>query len=102
VGGDYLNPKIALPIAAVSADTAKSWQAAQQQPSGYRSAVFSLDAQTFLAVGLTGADLSQDFGLHWTPFPSPPLNAAFALDANHIYVAGPKGVIAQFLTAESK
>lgn len=102
VGGDYSNPKVALRIAAVSADSAKSWQAATQQPSGYRSSVVSLDMQTFLAVGPTGADVSQDSGLHWTPFPSPPLNALFVLDTNHIYAAGPKGAIAQFLPADSK
>src|SRR5882762_2597704 len=102
VGGDYSNPTIALRIAAVSSDSAKSWQPAAQQPTGYRSAVVSANEKSFVAVGPTGCDLSNDSGLHWKPFSGPPLNALFALDANHIYAAGPKGTIARFLVALPK
>ena len=76
-------------------------KAATQQPSGFRSAVAALDAQTFLAVGTDGSDLSQDAGVRWKAFASQSFNALFALDAQHIFAAGPKGVIAQFV-AESK
>ncbi len=102
VGGDYANPGVALRIAAFSDDRGKTWQSATLQPSGFRSAVASVDAQTFLAVGTNGSDLSQDAGLHWKPFASLSFNALFALDAQHIFAAGPKGVIAQFVSAESK
>jgi photosystem II stability/assembly factor-like uncharacterized protein len=107
VGGDYANPTIALRIAAffnptISEDSARAWQSSTQQPSGYRSAIVSLSANSFLAAGPTGSDFSTDAAIHWKSFPSPPLNALFALDANHIYAAGPKGTIAQFLPAESK
>src|SRR5258708_1289810 len=102
VGGDYANPNVAVQLAAVSADNAKSWQPAAQQPAGYRSAVAAICGHSFLAAVPTGADLSHDAGLHWKTVPSPPLNALFALDANHVYGAGPKGTITQFLPAGSK
>ena len=102
VGGDYANPAIALRISAFSSDSAKSWQSPAQQPAGYRSAVTALSAKEFLAVGPTGSDLSTDNAAHWNSFASPLLNVLFALDANHVYAAGPKGTIAQFVPAESK
>ena len=101
-GGDFANPAIALRTAAFSSDSAKSWQSPQQQPAGYRSSVAALGANTFLAVGATGSDLSTDNTAHWKSFPSAPLNALFALDADHIYAAGPKGLIAQFIAANPK
>ena len=102
VGGDYANPAISLRIAAFSNDSAKSWQSAAQEPNGYRSAVAAINPNEFLAAGPTGSDLSTDNAAHWNSFSSPPLNALFALDANHIYAAGPKGFVAQFVPAESK
>ena len=108
VGGDYANPIQALRVAAVfnptpiSEDAGIAWQSPKQQPNGYRSAVAALIANEFLAVGPTGSDISTDNAAHWTPFPSPPLNAVFALDAKHVYAAGPKGLIAQFVPANPK
>src|SRR6266404_499491 len=102
VGGDYANPNVGVHIAAVSSDNAKSWQPAAQQPAGYRSAVVAIDAKALLTTGPTGSDISNDSGLHWKSFSSPPLNALFALDANHVYGAGPKGTINKFLTTGSK
>jgi photosystem II stability/assembly factor-like uncharacterized protein len=108
VGGDYTNPLVALRIAAASTDGTKSWTAALQQPTGYRSAVVvvspgaSPEAQALLTVGPTGADTSPDSGLHWNSFASKPLNALFALDEFHIYAVGPNGAINQFVPPEPK
>jgi photosystem II stability/assembly factor-like uncharacterized protein len=102
VGGDYANPTIASRIAAFSEDQSKTWQSPAQQPAGYRSAVVSQDGPTLLAVGPSGSDISIDAGLHWKPFAALPLNALFALDPQHVYAAGPRGTIAQFLLADSK
>ena len=101
-GGDFANPAIALRTSAFSSDNAKSWQSPQQQPAGYRSAVAVLGRNTFLAVGPTGSDLSTDNTAHWKSFPSAPLNALFALDRDHIYAAGPQGLITQFISAKPK
>ena len=102
VGGDYANPAMALRIAAPSSDGGKTWRSALTQPSGYRSAVAALNADEFLAVGPTGSDISTGHAVHWISFPSPPLNAVFALDAKHVYAAGPKGLITQFVPANPK
>jgi photosystem II stability/assembly factor-like uncharacterized protein len=98
VGGDYANPSVAFRTAAASSPQAPGWQSPQQQPGGYRSAVVALDADTFLAAGPAGSDLSKDSGSHWQPIAgSPALNALFALDSNHVYGAGANGVVVQFL-----
>jgi photosystem II stability/assembly factor-like uncharacterized protein len=102
VGGDYANPTIALRTAAFSEDESKTWQSPAQQPAGYRSAIVSQNAQTLLAAGPTGSDLSHDAGGHWASFSSLPLNALFTLGGQHIYGAGPKGIISKFVSAELK
>jgi photosystem II stability/assembly factor-like uncharacterized protein len=102
VGGDYANAGIALRVAAFSDDHAKTWQSPAQQPAGYRSSVVPLDAQILVTAGPNGSDISRDAGLHWTPFSSLALNALFKLDAQHIYAAGPKATIAQFISTASK
>ena len=107
VGGDYANPTIALRIAAffnpvASEDSTTAWHSPAQQPNGYRSAVAALNAKSFLTVGPTGSALSNDNAAHWKSFPAPPLNALFALDETHIYAAGPKGLVAQFVPASPK
>jgi photosystem II stability/assembly factor-like uncharacterized protein len=102
VGGDYANSRVALRVAALSADGGKTWRPATHQPSGFRSAVVSLGENFFLAVGPTGADVSHDSGLNWSSFPSRPLNSLFALDPQHVYGAGSNGAVTQFVPAESK
>jgi photosystem II stability/assembly factor-like uncharacterized protein len=102
VGGDYANPNVASRIAAFSEDQSKTWQPPAQQPAGYRSAIVSQDGPILLAVGPSGSDISVDAGLHWKPFGASPLNALFAVDAQHVYAAGPGGTITQFQVAEPK
>ncbi len=102
VGGDYANPTVASRIAAFYEDQSKTWQSPAQQPGGYRSAVVSQDGPTLLAVGPSGSDISIDAGLHWKPFSALALNALFAFDSQHVYAAGPRGTIAQFVLADSK
>ena len=102
VGGDYVNPGTALRIAAFSEDHGKSWQSPAQQPAGYRSSVVALDAQTFIAAGPGGSDVSRDAGQHWTAFSTLALNALFRLDAQHVYAVGSKGTVAQFNLSDAK
>lgn len=98
-GGDYASPTTALRIAASSIDGGKTWQAAAQQPAGYRSSVATLDANEILAVGTNGADRSVDGGAHWKTVSNLPLNAVFALDARQVWAAGPNGTVARFVAA---
>jgi photosystem II stability/assembly factor-like uncharacterized protein len=101
VGGDYASPTVAFRIAAASSDGGKTWQPAAQQPTGYRSGVAALNANEILAVGTNGSDRSMDAGAHWKSVSTLPLNAIFALDAQHVWAAGPNGTIARFVTARN-
>jgi photosystem II stability/assembly factor-like uncharacterized protein len=102
VGGDYANPGVALRTAAISEDPLKTWQPPAQQPGGYRSAIVSQDGDNFIAVGPNGCDFSSDAGQHWKPFGTLSLNALSALDPEHVYAAGARGIVARFQAAEAK
>ena len=96
VGGDYKDPKRPYRVAAYSQDRGKTWTLAAQQPGGYRSAVASLYG-AMLAVGPTGEDISEDFGVHWKNIGSLDLNAAFVLDIYNGWAVGAKGTIARLV-----
>jgi photosystem II stability/assembly factor-like uncharacterized protein len=96
VGGDYKNPNRSDLVAAYSPNVGTTWRLAVQQPSGYRSAVVSIDGGMFATVGPTGEDISQDRGVNWSRTDSLDLNAAFTLDYYHVWAVGAKGTIARF------
>jgi hypothetical protein len=50
-----------------------------------------------IAVGPTGEDISYDRGIHWTSAGNLDLNALAGTDANHVWGAGPKGIIAHLI-----
>ena len=97
VGGDYQDPKRAYRVAAYSQDQGKTWQLAVQQPGGYRSAVVAIDGATLAALGPSGEDVSDDFGVHWKHTDSLDLNAAFVLDDLDAWAVGAKGTIARMV-----
>ena len=97
VGGDYQQTSQAERAAAYSLDAGKTWQLAARQPGGFRSAVAGLDRGRFIAVGPTGEDFTDDFGVHWKHTDSHNLNAVAMLDASRGWAAGPHGTIARFL-----
>ena len=97
VGGDYQDPKRTSGVAAYSLDEGKTWQLAAQQPGGYRSAVAHINDGRWVAVGPTGEDISDDFGVHWKRTDSLNLNAAALLDIWTGWAVGPNGTIARFL-----
>ena len=96
VGGDYKNPAQTASVAAYSLDRGKTWALSASQPSGYRSAVASVDGALFVAVGPTGADVSLDAGVHWKFSASLNLNAICVLDVFSTWVVGPNGTVARF------
>ena len=68
VGGDYTKPTSAVGTAAYSTDGGEHWIAAVSAPDGYRSAVqFAIEAQSWIAVGPGGTDVSKDDGKTWMP-----------------------------------
>jgi photosystem II stability/assembly factor-like uncharacterized protein len=94
VGGDYEKPNAREKTAAYSSDEGKTWQLAEELPTGFRSAVDTFDAG-FVAVGLNGAETSRD-GIHWTHIDSPGLNAVTFISGKG-WAVGPKGLAAQFV-----
>jgi photosystem II stability/assembly factor-like uncharacterized protein len=94
VGGDYQDPKRPYRVAAYSQDRGKTWQLAVRQPGGYRSAVVAIDGATLAALGPSGEDVSDDFGVHWKHTDSLDLNAAFVLGDRNGWAVGAKGTIA--------
>jgi len=69
VGGDYKLPDRTTGTAAFWIDDRRSnlpWRASETPPLGYRSAVaWSPSANTWIAVGPNGTDVSTDDGLNW-------------------------------------
>ncbi len=99
VGGDYRNPAATNSVAAYSSDMGATWRLAEQPPSGYRSAVTSLGPKypnVWIAVGITGSDLSTDTGVHWVSLNHENVNAVLAIAPNLILTVGPKAAINQF------
>lgn len=99
VGGDYKEPSRPYHAAAYSLGAGKTWQLAAQQPGGYRSAIAWVhgDATLWMAVGPTGEDMSEDFGVHWKHAASLNLNALAIPDLHVGWAVGPNGTIAQFV-----
>ncbi|MCB5180744.1 WD40/YVTN/BNR-like repeat-containing protein [Streptomyces antimicrobicus] len=72
VGGDYRAGEASPRAAAVSADSGRTWQAADTPPPAYRSGVTWLPSHpglrsAALAVGPTGTDVTTDAGRTWRP-----------------------------------
>ena len=68
VGGDYKRPGDSSGTAAWTSDGALHWTAASKPPHGYRSAVaWFPDAETWIAAGTNGSDISRDGGKTWQP-----------------------------------
>lgn len=94
VGGDHAEPERGTKTAAYSTDEGRTWQLAEEMPTGYRSSVDTFDAG-FVAVGPNGAETSRD-GIHWKHIESPALNAVTFISGKG-WAVGPKGVVAQFV-----
>ena len=52
-----------------------------------------LDGPRLIAVGPTGEDTTDDYGIHWKSADSVNLNALAILDRQHGWAAGPLGTI---------
>ena len=100
-GGDYQKPTLRGRNLAVTNDGGVTWTLTDStvSPAGYRSAVAFVPrtrANTLVAVGLTGTDVSTDGGRTWANVDSTAYNSvAFASPAAG-WVVGPKGRIARW------
>jgi photosystem II stability/assembly factor-like uncharacterized protein len=101
VGGDYSKPNESSGVAAFTRDGSKTWQSAQTQPQGYRSAVaYDPTTKTWITVGPNGTDISRDDGRNWSPLKptaTEPQDADKNWNALSLpFVVGPKGRIGKF------
>ncbi|HXM14645.1 MAG TPA: YCF48-related protein [Candidatus Eremiobacteraceae bacterium] len=95
VGGDYRNPTATKSVAAYSNDLGATWHLADHPPAGYRSAVTSVNAKTWIAAGTNGTDISTDAGVLWTSLNQENANTLLTLDQKRVLTAGPKGAFTQ-------
>lgn len=66
VGGDFEQPAGTEGNCLLSTNNGKSWQKPLTPPNGYRSCVAFLDKKRAAACGLTGVDITEDDGIHWS------------------------------------
>ena len=101
VGGDYAKEDLALDNVAVTDDGGKTWRLTPGV-GGFRSVVTYLPAAggpTLLALGPSGADISNDGGKTWVPSPTPARGLhtfSFARGTSVGFAAGGRGQIAKF------
>jgi photosystem II stability/assembly factor-like uncharacterized protein len=99
VGGDYRKETEAVDNVAVTSDGGATWRGLGSTGlSGFRSVVAPVpwEAGSWIAVGPSGADLSRDDGLTWTPIEGPGFHTfSLARGARVGWGAGEKGAIAR-------
>ena len=100
-GGDYEKPTLRGRNLAVTNDGGATWTPTDSTatPAGYRSAVAFVPgtrANTLVAVGLTGTDVSVDGGRTWTSVDSTAYNSVAFASPSAGWAVGPKGRIARW------
>ncbi|MFL5620074.1 MAG: WD40/YVTN/BNR-like repeat-containing protein [Gemmatimonadaceae bacterium] len=100
-GGDYEKPDLRGRNVAATSDGGATWTLTDSaaSPAGYRSAVAIVPgtrANTLVAVGLTGTDVSVDGGVTWQRVDSTAYNSVAFASASAGWVVGPKGRIARW------
>ena len=100
-GGDYEKPSLRGRNLATTSDGGATWTLTDSAatPAGYRSAVAIVPrtrANTLVAVGLTGTDLSIDGGATWQRADSTGYNSVAFASPTAGWAVGPKGRIARW------
>ena len=98
VGGNYGEPDERRGTCAWTVDGGRTWTLAAEPPRGYRSSVAPSPrhATTWLAVGISGTDVSRDGGRTWRAIggADEELNAvAFVPDGRRAWAVGPRGAV---------
>jgi hypothetical protein len=92
VGGNYEKPSETIDNLAFTSDGGETWKLGSGL-SGFRSAVAYTDANTLIAVGTNGTDISYDGGKTWTKSGSEDLNAVAAKGKKVVWAVGQKGMV---------
>jgi photosystem II stability/assembly factor-like uncharacterized protein len=94
VGGDFLLPTTSPDSFARSFDGGASWSLVPGAPSEYRSGVTWVDGHTAIAVGLSGSDVSRDFGATWQRFDDGSLDTVDCASPVACWASGANGRVA--------
>jgi photosystem II stability/assembly factor-like uncharacterized protein len=94
VGGDFLLPTASPDSFARSFDGGASWNLVPGAPSEYRTGVTWVDGHTAIAVGLSGSDVSGDFGATWQRFDGGSFDVVDCANPNACWASGANGRVA--------
>jgi len=94
VGGDFFLPTNSPDAFASSFDGGSSWSLAPGAPTEYRSGVTWVDGHTAVAVGLSGSDVSTDFGATWQRFDDGSLDTVDCARPTACWASGASGRVA--------
>jgi photosystem II stability/assembly factor-like uncharacterized protein len=97
VGGDFLLPTTSPNSFARSFDGGSSWSLVPGAPAEYRSGAAWLDGHTAIAVGLSGSDVSTDFGATWQPFDAGSLDTVDCANPTACWASGANGRVANLV-----
>ena len=93
VGGNYEKPNEANNNVAFTTNGGKTWTLAKGL-NGYRSGVAYINANTIIAVGSNGSDISYDGGKTWKNLNNWNYNSVQSV-GNSTWAVGPKGLVAE-------
>jgi photosystem II stability/assembly factor-like uncharacterized protein len=94
VGGDFADPTNSPDNVAATSDGGLTWSLLPGAPSEYRSGVTWVDGHTAIAVGLTGSDVSTDFGASSQTFDSGSFDSVDCANPNACWASGAAGRVA--------
>ncbi|KLT65498.1 YCF48-related protein [Pedobacter sp. BMA] len=98
VGGNYVKDKENPNNILLTADGGKTWQKPLTPVAGFRSAVTYINANTLVATGTSGTDMSTDGGQTWKHISDKSFNAVQkAKKGKQIILAGEKGSVYQLV-----
>jgi len=96
VGGDYQNDRNPDRVMFFTSDGGRTWHAPENGTGGYRSAVEYLSANSLIACGTSGVDISTDGGQNWQNLTSEGYHVVRkAKNGNWVLLAGADGRIAE-------
>jgi photosystem II stability/assembly factor-like uncharacterized protein len=94
VGGDFSLPTASPDSFARSFDGGSSWSLVPGAPAEYRSGVAWVDGHTAIAVGISGSDVSMDFGATWQRFDDGSLDTVDCARPTTCWASGANGRVA--------
>lgn len=97
VGGDFTLPTASPDSFARSFDGGSNWSLVPGAPSEYRSGVTWVDGHTAIAVGLSGSDVSSNFGATWQRFDDGSLDTVDCASPTACWASGANGRVASLV-----